>query len=170
MHQDWHSFQKTMKRYDITHAEISARFRIVPHGSEKFRICFHSSRRGTPTLIITHHPLYRGVRGVLLFSILFFSFLFFVRTREGIGCILFVFSAFRCILLFSFWLSYAARRPLVSRWWDGRHPSVSISMELSEAIQQAVNPFFRSASVSQCHQACSGIASATSCHHFHDSP
>ena len=31
-----------MQRYDITHAEISARFRIVPHGSEKFRFVPHS--------------------------------------------------------------------------------------------------------------------------------
>ena len=34
-----------MQRYDTGHAEISARFRIVPHGSEKFRF----------VLLITEH-------------------------------------------------------------------------------------------------------------------
>ena len=43
----------------------------------------HSSRRGTPTLIITHHPLHRGVRGVLLYSFLLYFFSSCVHAREA---------------------------------------------------------------------------------------
>lgn len=44
---------------------------------------FHSSRRGTPTLIITHNPLHRGVRGVLLYSSLLYFFSSCVHARES---------------------------------------------------------------------------------------
>ena len=87
--------------------DTTSPMRKYPHGSASFRkvqICsafvFHSSRRGTPTLIITHHPLHRGVRGVLLFSILFFSISFLRAYARGNRMYLLCFQQFLSSLRF----------------------------------------------------------------------